>query len=199
MRLAMLGGSFNPIHIGHLLLADEVCHRLGYDRVLFVPVNIPPHKELARGAASWQRLDMIELAICGNPRFEVETCELERGGISYTYDTVKYLERKYAGRLEGRLGLVMGDDLVEGFEEWGHCRELPQITDIILARRICWDGSARGEFPFRHVELENGVFPVSSSQIRQAGSSATGAWRYLVPESVFQYIVQRNLYGCTDN
>ena len=53
MRLAMLGGSFNPIHIGHLLLADEVCHRLGYDKVLFVPVNIPPHKELAKGAASW--------------------------------------------------------------------------------------------------------------------------------------------------
>ena len=75
MRLAMLGGSYNPIHVGHLLLADEVCHRLGYDKILFVPVNIPPHKELALGAASWQRLDMIELAISGNPHFVVETCE----------------------------------------------------------------------------------------------------------------------------
>ena len=141
MRLAMLGGSFNPIHIGHLLLADEVCHRLGYDKVLFVPVNIPPHKELAKGAASWQRLDMIELAIAGNPRFGVETCELERGGISYTYDTINYLGKKYAGKLEGKLGLIMGDDLVEGFEEWGHYQELPHIADIILARRICWDGT----------------------------------------------------------
>lgn len=204
MRLAMLGGSFNPIHIGHLLLADEVCHRLGYDKVLFVPVNIPPHKELAKGAASWQRLDMIELAIAGNPRFGVETCEMERGGVSYTYDTINYLGKKYAGKVEGKLGLIMGDDLVEGFEEWGHYQELPLIADIILARRICWDGTQRKSFPYPHVELDNGVLPVSSSQIRAAGSGkqdsgAVASWRYLVPESVYRYIIQRKLYGCTDN
>ena len=126
MRLAMLGGSYNPIHVGHLLLADEVCHRLGYDKILFVPVNIPPHKELALGAASWQRLDMIELAISGNPHFVVETCELERGGISYTYDTLEYLGKKYANKMEGKLGLIMGDDLVDGFEEWEHYQKQNQ-------------------------------------------------------------------------
>ncbi len=200
MRLAMLGGSFNPIHIGHLLLADEVCHRLGYDRILFVPVNLPPHKELAAGATTEQRLEMVRLAIAGNPRFDVDTCELERGGISYTYDTIACLTEKYAGRLEGRLGLVMGDDLVEGFEEWGHYRELPEIADIILARRVCADGTGRRDFPYRHIELDNSILPVSSSQIRIAGSTGAGSWRYLVPESVFRYIIgQGNLYGCTDN
>lgn len=199
MRLAMLGGSFNPIHIGHLLLADEVCHRLGYDRILFVPVNLPPHKELAAGATTGQRLEMVRLAIAGNPRFDVDTCELERGGISYTYDTIACLTEKYAGRLEGRLGLVMGDDLVEGFEEWGHYRELPEIADIILARRVCADGIGRRDFPYRHIELDNSILPVSSSQIRAAGSAGSGSWRYLVPESVFRYIIERNLYGCTDN
>ena len=199
MRLAMLGGSYNPIHVGHLLLADEVCHRLGYDKILFVPVNIPPHKELALGAASWQRLDMIELAISGNPHFVVETCELERGGISYTYDTLEYLGKKYANKMEGKLGLIMGDDLVDGFEEWEHYQQLPELADIILARRICWDGSVRKEFPCPHIELENGIFPVSSSQIRKARETDSGSWRYLVPESVCQYIIQRNLYGCAAN
>lgn len=197
MRLAMLGGSFNPIHIGHLLLADEVCHRLGYDKVLFVPVNLPPHKELAGGATSQQRLEMVRLAIAGNRRFEVDTCELERGGISYTYDTISCLKEKYAGQLEGRIGLIMGDDLVEGFEEWGHYQELPELADIILARRICWDGTVRKEFPYRHLELDNGILPVSSSQIRRAGNGDGGSWRYLVPESVYCYIIQGNLYGCT--
>lgn len=197
MRLAMLGGSFNPIHIGHLLLADEVCHRLGYDKVLFVPVNLPPHKELAGGATSQQRLEMVRLAIAGNRRFEVDTCELERGGISYTYDTISCLKEKYAGQLEGRIGLIMGDDLVDGFEEWGHYQELPELADIILARRICWDGTVRKEFPYRHLELDNGILPVSSSQIRRAGNGGGGSWRYLVPESVYCYIIQGNLYGCT--
>lgn len=197
MRLAMLGGSFNPIHIGHLLLADEVCHRLGYDKVLFVPVNLPPHKELAGGATSQQRLEMVRLAIAGNSRFEVDTCELERGGISYTYDTISCLKEKYAGQLEGRIGLIMGDDLVDGFEEWGHYQELPELADIILARRICWDGTVRKEFPYRHLELDNGILPVSSSQIRRAGNGDGGSWRYLVPESVYCYIIQGNLYGCT--
>ena len=202
MRLAMLGGSFNPIHIGHLLLADEVCHRLDYDKVLFVPVNIPPHKELAEGASSQQRLEMIQLAIEGNPRFAVETCELERGGISYTYDTIQYLGKKYAHQLEGKLGLIMGDDLVEGFEEWGHYQELPELADIVLARRICWDGTQRKDFPYPHTELENGILPVSSSQIRAAGATSDGngsSWRYLVPESVYRYIIERKLYGCTEN
>ena len=202
MRLAMLGGSFNPIHIGHLLLADEVCHRLGYDKVLFVPVNIPPHKDLAEGASSQQRLEMIQLAIEGNPRFAVETCELERGGISYTYDTIQYLGKKYSHQLEGKLGLIMGDDLVEGFEEWGHYQELPELADIVLARRICWDGTQRKDFPYPHRELENGILPVSSSQIRAAGAASDGngsSWRYLVPESVYRYIIERKLYGCTEN
>lgn len=199
MRLAMLGGSFNPIHIGHLLLADEVCHRLAYDKVLFVPVNLPPHKELADGATSEQRLEMVRLSIAGNSRFAVDTCELERGGISYTYDTISCLKGKYAGQLEGKIGLIMGDDLVEGFEEWGHYQELPELADIILARRICWDGTVRKEFPYRHIELDNGILPVSSSQIRRARNGDGGSWRYLVPESVYRYIVERKLYGCTDN
>lgn len=197
MRLAMLGGSFNPIHIGHLLLADEVCHRLAYDKVLFVPVNLPPHKELADGATSEQRLEMVRLSIAGNSRFGVDTCELERGGISYTYDTISCLREQYAGQLEGKIGLIMGDDLVEGFEEWGHYQELPELADIILARRICWNGTVRKEFPYRHIELDNGILPVSSSQIRRARNGDGGSWRYLVPESVYRYIIQGNLYGCT--
>lgn len=204
MRLAMLGGSFNPIHIGHLLLADEVCCKLGYDKVFFVPVNIPPHKNLADGATREQRLEMIQLAIANNPRFEIETCELDRGGVSYTFDTITYLMNKHGinseyGQLEGKVGLIMGDDLVDGFEEWGHYEQLPHLADIILARRICWEGTEPKVFPYKHIELENGVLPVSSSQIRNARATGSSSWQYLVPESVYGYIIERNLYGCTVN
>ena len=100
MKIAVLGGSFNPIHVGHLVLADEVCSTLGYDRVLFIPAFVPPHKEMTGGFSARDRLEMTRLACEGDERFETESCEIDRGGVSYTYDTICYLEEKYSSELE---------------------------------------------------------------------------------------------------
>ena len=135
MKIAVLGGSFNPIHIGHLALADEVCSVLDYDRILFIPTCQAPHKESRDAVRAEDRLEMVRLACEGDERFEAESCEIDRGGVSYTWDTVAFLEEKYAGVLEGKIGLILGDDLLPGFRLWKHAEELARKCRLILARR----------------------------------------------------------------
>ena len=145
MKIAMLGGSFNPIHIGHLILADSVCKNLGYDKILFVPTANPPHKELSCDVATSDRFEMTRLAVLGDERFEAEGCEIERGGDSYTYDTICFLEQKYASVLTGKIGLVMGEDLIADYDKWYRAPELAQKTDLILAVRPK-DSELKAEF-----------------------------------------------------
>jgi nicotinate-nucleotide adenylyltransferase len=135
----MLGGSFNPPHVGHLVLADEVIHQLGYTKVIFVPARVRPLKVMAHGAHDSDRIAMTKIAIAGNPAFCLDTCEMEREGPSYTYDTIVELTKKYQSELEGKIGLIMGEDLIESFGEWFKHNELAQIADIILARRVRTD------------------------------------------------------------
>ncbi|HIW36197.1 MAG TPA: nicotinate (nicotinamide) nucleotide adenylyltransferase [Candidatus Treponema faecavium] len=199
MRIAMLGGSFNPPHAGHLFLADEVRCRLGYDKILLIPACTPPHKALAPGASAAQRLEMLVRCTQDVPYFAVDSCEIDRRGVSYTYDTVRYLNERYASVLDGKIGLIMGDDLAADFNTWAGCDMLPVLTDIILARRmIAEPEAARQEFSVRHIELGNSILPISSSDIRSRIKNGA-AWRYLVPDAVYRYIVNGKLYGFTDS
>lgn len=174
---------------------------MGYDRVYFVLANIPPHKELAQGASTEQRLDMLQLAIKDDPRFQAETCEIQRGGISYTYDTLRFLENRDRDIVDGKFGLIMGDDLIEGFESWHNYSQLPEVADIIVAHRMIQGNAGTKEilFHYKHTRLANSVLPVSSSGIRDNiktdKNTDKGSWRYLVPKEIYQYIIQRQLYG----
>lgn len=190
MRIAILGGTFNPLHIGHLALADDVRARLGYDLILLVPANIPPHKALASGAGAEDRIEMLRRAVAGVDWLAVEDCEIRRGGVSYTIDTVRFLEEKYALVLEGKIGLVIGEDLVPGFSSWKQADDIAERTDIILAHR---PGNGGTRFDRPHLALENPLLTVSSSDIRLRISSGK-SWRYLVPDPVYRYIVEHNLY-----
>lgn len=213
MKIAILGGSFNPIHIGHLILADSVCASLGYDKVLFVPTFRPPHKEMAEEVSSESRLEMVRAAVKDDPRFEVEPCEIERGGISYTWDTVCFLEEKYKSILEGKIGVVFGEDLISDYDKWEHSAELAEKADLILALRPKSKKEkkkfenaptekygknpmhvTRETFPYPHKTVENPKIELSSSEIRRK-IAENGAWRYLVSEGVFEYILERKLYG----
>ena len=224
MRIAVLGGTFNPLHIGHLALADEVCTSLGYDRLLFVPAFRPPHKEMADSVSAEDRLEMVRLACGDDPRFVAESCEIDRGGVSYTYDTICSLEEKYAGQLEGKIGLVMGDDLIPGFHLWHRAEKLSKKCDLILALRPQEQSSgsghenahsggygsvphstrdSSGELIFdvagdplfkNALSVKNPELVLSSTEIR-ARISEGRAFKYLVPSSVFGYIIKRRLYG----
>ena len=113
MRLLVLGGSFNPVHIGHLIIADELRAEFGYDLVVLVPSLRPPHKELEEEPGPERRLAMLSLAVGEDPGIAVDDCELRRGGTSYTIDTLSDISSRYA--IEGKPGLIVGDDLVRGF------------------------------------------------------------------------------------
>ena len=192
MKIALLGGSFNPIHIGHLSLAEDVRIALNYDKIFFVPVNIAPHKKMANGASDQDRINMLNLAIAQNSNFAIENCELQRGGVSYTIDTIRYLTKIYANKLTEKIGFILGDDLVEGFSTWNSATELADEANLILVRRLK-EMNEKIDFPFRHIEVKTSVLPISSSQIRQKIESGEG-FRYLVPNAVYEYITERKLY-----
>ena len=195
MRLAVLGGSYNPIHIGHLMLADAVALRYGYDTVAFVPAFLSPFKDGHSGCTAEDRLAMVKLAIADNPAFYCEPCEIERQGVSYTIDTLKFLKKKFP-QCEGKIGLIIGDDLLEGFSGWREAEHIPDYADIIVGNRIIdryltEQAASAGRVP--HLRVDNALLPVSSSGIR-AAIQEKKSWRYLVPPAVYSYIKEHKLY-----
>lgn len=191
MKLAILGGTFNPVHIGHLMLAEDVRKEFGYDKILFIPACVPPHKAYKACVADSDRLEMLRLATKDNPYFEVDDCELKRKGVSYTIDTIYDLESRYQEKIEGKIGLIIGDDLLSGFESWHLAETLALRVRLIVGRRNSSVLPLESKFPFS--PLSNSILPISSSDIRNRIINKK-SWRYLVPESVFQYINERNLY-----
>ncbi len=191
MKLAVFGGSFNPVHIGHLAAADAAHLAFGYDRVLLIPANIPPHKQLAGAVTAAARLEMLSLAVRDSDTLAVDSCEIERSGVSWTIDTLKDLQLRYAGTLEGKIGLIIGEDLVADFYSWKDPEGILEIADLITVRR---PGSPPVSAPFPCRRLENPLLSISSSEIRSLIKTG-GSWRYLVPESVYRYIVINKLYG----
>lgn len=187
MKLLVFGGSFNPVHWGHLLAAEELREEFGYDLVLFVPAARPPHKTLLDDPGAEERIEMLRLAVSGNSTFRIDDCEIGREGLSYTVDTLKELPERY--HIDGKPGLVIGDDLASGFKDW-HCpAEIAGLSDIIVARR----SGAAFELPYPHREAHNRLIPISSSEIRARLASGRSV-RYLLPDPVFEYIGKKGLY-----
>lgn len=212
MKLAVLGGSFNPVHIGHLYLADAVLTGLGYDRVILVPAFQSPFKLDAEAASPADRLDMLMASIPGDPRLTIDDCEIKREGVSYTIDTLKDIIERY--RPDGKPGLILGDDLASAFYKWRNPDEIAEIADIIIARRlsesetgsastVSCDGAevtsateATGKadsFPYPHQALKNEIVDVSSKLVREKIGKGE-AWRYLVPGGARCIIEDRKLY-----
>lgn len=187
-RVALLGGSFDPVHVGHLHIAEVVLASAGYDRVLFVPAHLPSHKPSARLAATEHRLHMLHLAIAGQPRFAVSDVEVRRGGISYTVDTVRELQA--CGLIGARPGLVIGDDLGAELDTWREAATLFAMVELLVARR------RRSPRPldWPHRVLANHRLPISSSELRRR-IRAGRVIRALVPDAVDAYIRERKLYG----
>ena len=135
MKLAVLGGSYNPIHIGHLMLADTVCRSCGYDTIAFVPAFLSPFKRGHAGCTVEDRIAMVERAVADNPAFYCEPCEVTRQGVSYTIDTLRFLTQKYPQR-DGKIGLIIGDDLLGGLDTWHEAASLADYADIIVGNRV---------------------------------------------------------------
>jgi nicotinate-nucleotide adenylyltransferase len=189
MTLAILGGTFNPVHLGHLFLAEEAQAKLGYELVVFVPAHIPVHKDMEIEVGAAHRLAMLELAIDGHPGCGIDDCELRRGGASYTIDTVRDILGRYP--VEGRPGLLIGDDLVEGFDDWKEAPLLAEMVQLVVGCRVS-GRTSRMRYPCVH--LNNALLPVSSSQIRDRLRQGLPI-QHLVPPGVSEYIADHGLYS----
>ena len=188
MKFALLGGTFNPIHNGHLFIAEEVLLSLGYDRIIFIPAYKPAHKSIDQKDDPEKRLAMARLALEGRKEFILEDCEIRRQGTSYTMETIDYILDTYP--VEGKPGLIIGDDLVAGFSEWKMVDRLRSTVKIIIAHR-----KKKEKIPFSgdHQYVDNFLLPVSSSEIRRRIRERQ-AFRYLLPECVYEYICRENTY-----
>jgi nicotinate-nucleotide adenylyltransferase len=191
VKIAVLGGSFNPIHLGHLFLADTVLSSLHYDCVVFVPAYRSPFKLDAVGmeSSTRDRLEMLLASISGDPRLTVDDCEIRREGVSYTVDTLTDIIRRYVP--EGKPGLIIGDDLAEDFPKWHRSEDILELADIIIARRIRQD---KLNIPYPCTYIENDIMDISSNLVREKIQAGT-AWRSLVPASARVIIEERSLYG----
>jgi nicotinate-nucleotide adenylyltransferase len=189
MRYAILGGSFNPVHLGHLFLAGAVLAELDYDRIILVPAFQSPFKPGELNAAPRDRLDMLAASIAGDPRLTIDDCEIRREGVSYTIDTVRDIIRRYLP--DGKPGLILGDDLAADFPRWRRAGELAELADLIIARRR-FAGDRSWPYPCR--QIKNGIMEISSAAVRE-GIASGGGWRYLVPEGARIIIEDRGLYG----
>lgn len=164
--------------------------QLGYEQVIFVPSNIPAHKDADPCTEPELRLEMLERATEGSDII-VDSCEIERGGVSYTYETVLHLEEKY--QISAKPGLVVGDDLIEGLHRWKKWDQLKDMVDLIVAHRIY---ETQIPCDYEHTYIDNIILPISSSGIRERIKDGR-TFRYLVPESVYQFIQQKGMYaGC---
>ena len=188
MTLAILGGTFNPIHLGHLYLADELGYQFGYTTVLVVPAYIPPHKRVEGDIEPRRRVDMIRIAIEDIPGMRLDTCEIDRGGVSFSIDTVRSVMERYD--LESKPGLVIGDDLAAGFDNWRDARLLSDTADIVLAHRST---VGRVPFDYPHRYLDNLLVPFSSTDIRLRIRESR-PFRAMVPSGVYRYITEEKLY-----
>jgi len=191
VRLAILGGSFNPVHLGHLFLADAVLSELRYDRVVMVPAYNSPFKPAAVGMedSAQQRLEMIAASITADPRLSVDACEIRREGVSYTVDTVADIISRY--NPDGKPGLIIGDDIAGEFPKWYKSDEILSMADIIIARRV---HSGSLEVPYPNTQITNDIMEISSGAVREKIAS-NSAWRYLVPDAVRTIIEDRKLYS----
>jgi len=200
VKLGILGGSFNPVHYGHFFLADAAISMLKLDRVVMIPALRSPFKLDAEGAedSANDRLDMLAAAVAGDNRLAVDDCELRRGGVSYTVDTIEDIVARYLP--DGKPALIIGDDLAADFPKWRDSKRILELADIVIVRR---KKNAGGNtkvnlYPYAHTLLNNDIMDISSQEIRLKIKQGLD-WRSLVPAGARAIIEDRRLYGCSGN
>jgi len=192
VRVGLFGGTFDPIHVGHLIAAEEARESVGLDRVVFVPCGIPPHKRSELISSGQARLEMTRLAAQGNPRFEVSDFEVSKDEASFTIETVRHFSSKLGKDAE--LFLIVGADSVLEMWTWKNPAELLSESKPIVVSRPGFDlGNMEPWLRDRVLLVEGVLVGVSSTDIRARVASGRSI-RYLVPPPVLSYIVQNKLY-----
>ncbi|MCK4248564.1 MAG: nicotinate-nucleotide adenylyltransferase [Candidatus Omnitrophica bacterium] len=189
MKIGILGGTFNPVHLGHLILAQECQQKLKLDKVVFIPAKIPPHKTRRMIIDAQDRYQMLKLALRGNPDFEVSRIELDRQGTkSYSVDTLSLLKKKWGD--EVNLFFITGADALAELHSWKDMDKIFKIARFIIATR---PGYCLKNAPAKVKAVAIKAIDISATDIRRriAGGKSI---RYLVPDVVRRHIEKKKLY-----
>jgi nicotinate-nucleotide adenylyltransferase len=207
--IAILGGTFDPIHNGHLYLANAVAQKFNFNKTKFIPCHTPPHRKKPI-ASTEQRIAMLEIAIKGNQFFELDDLEIKKGGVSYTIETLKLLREQLP---DTPLCLIMGDDEFQSFVTWQKWDEilnychlivvkrlagkeeplLPELTSLLAEKQTSDNNDLAKNLAGKIIQVEINALPISATKIRgliKKGKSITG----LVPTAVEKYIAEQGLY-----
>ena len=201
MRLGIFGGTFDPVHYGHLLLAECCREQCRLDAVWLLPTAVPPHKQLREPTPAAQRIEMLELAIAGNPAFSVCRYEAERGGVNYTVDTLAHFREEDPSR---ELFLLLGADMLADLPNW---RSAARVVELALPVAVCRPGCGPIDFDplggiataerieqMRRHRVEMPEIGISSTEIRRRVELGQSI-RYRMPRAVEMYIETHRLYA----
>jgi nicotinate-nucleotide adenylyltransferase len=189
MRVGLYGGSFNPVHNGHIITAVRAAELRSLDKIILMPAYISPLRQDVDIIPGQHRVEMLQRAVDGDPLFEVSDFELKRGGVSYTIDTVRFLKRQYP-----EIELIIGYDNFTVLDKWREPEELLQLAQIIVLRRDMHQDIRPGhDYSDRVISIETPFIEISSTDIRariKKGKSID----YLTPPGVVSYIREHKLY-----
>ncbi len=183
MKIGLYGGTFDPVHNGHLILARDAIEDLGLDRVIFIPASLSPHKQDTNPAEPSVRKEMLLAAIEDEPRFVIDDCELYRKGPSFTIDTVLEIKARHD---EAEVFYLVGEDNIRELHTWRRIQELEQLVQFVVLNRN--DKSVAHLFPTLHRRVD-----ISATEIRDRVANGQSI-RYLVPDKVRALIERHQLY-----
>ncbi|MDD5349980.1 MAG: nicotinate-nucleotide adenylyltransferase [Chthoniobacteraceae bacterium] len=184
MKLGFYGGTFDPIHHGHLILAREAVETLGLDRLYFIPNSLSPHKAATIPAPAQLRAEMIRAAIANEPRFDVDELEMDRSGVSYTIDSLLALRERFGPK--PKFYYLIGEDNVATLSSWRRADELARLATFVV---LCRSAHAT---PLPYQTLHRRI-DISATEIRKRIANGQSI-RYLVPDKVHDLIIQNSLY-----
>lgn len=192
-KIGIFGGTFNPIHSAHLVIAEAAAEQFGLEKIMFLPNALPPHKVCESMASEDLRLEMAKAAISGNDKFFVSDYEIKNGGLSYTVDTLEHFKNIY-----DEIYFIIGGDSIRDFPTWYRPEEIAKLCTLIVYPREGIDTdyyikNAEKLFSANVKKLVSPRIDISSSDIRQRVSGGKSV-RYLVPENVRKIIEENNLY-----
>lgn len=189
MKIGIFGGTFDPVHVGHIITTHFVLEKRGLDKIIFIPCNISPLKTSVESSSPTHRLNMLKLAIEGLPQFECSDYEINKGDVSYTYDTLLEMKKKY-----DYLELIIGYDNLIVFDKWKNPDKIFEIANVVAMKR-----NSDTEIKIAHKYFEQAIIldtpaiEISSTEIRDRVNKKLPI-DYLVPEKVKEYILTNGLY-----
>lgn len=189
-KVGILGGTFNPPHVGHLIIADQVCQQLDLDKLYFMPSANPPHRDEKRAIDAAYRLEMVETAIQNNPYFAIERNEIDRGGKSFTYDTMVQLVEQHP---DTDYYFVIGGDMVEYLPKWYKIDKLINLIQFVGVNRPGY--ATMTDYPIIWVDVP--LVDISSTMLREKLKMNCSV-RYLIPDQTLEYIHEKGLYQNDD-